>query len=642
MPYILTLNNITSSDLHKIGYRALDLATVFQARYKTPLSFVVPNVVFDEFMMQTKLGLEVSKILLNISYDNDSSLKLAYQKIKELFSVASIPEEFLEPLKEAYNTLAIKGDSNFAQDLLSEEEPTVSMITSPDYLTGTEDMKGILMNINGFDAFLDGLKSSWLSMYSPEALVSRNRKELKEFNVGVIVQKMIKADYSCEAYSKGPLGDYEITVRAYIGLPDILKQSSKDVFSVSREFLKIESSRKARQEYKVMCSDSPNKLLKRDLGNRGVGQKLSDKEILEVARLTKRMNLTFNFHFKAYYLWKNEKIYFFMINRFPEQNTNSEVKSIVSEKVEPVEKKSVQPEPPEPVVYETQESDESVELVEQESDSEPKVQTQEPRTIIEETQVEAVKEEYEEPDLRTDNINQNDEGSEDSVEEEPEVYEEESVQEAKPSEKEQTSFEPSEEELNQVPYNQETRDSEDEFVVEQSRPSKREEQHLEQMTTPDITSDITPDTTPDTTPESAEEFILSETTQEEIKEDVPEEKMQITKDAATASENDYQNAEISTSQGTEEDLKYYREIVFEIMENVKKELHNRYVESFGITPQSTKQGIIDLHDKHGLAQKDDLLKLIIIASELNEGRVPDLNTISNIVNSANKFIGDKE
>jgi len=322
MPYTLTLNAIFDSDLKKVGHRALDMAKIFQKKYKTPLSFVVPNVIFDEFMIQTRLQHDVAKVLNTVSFENQGSLENAYKEIKNLFSKASIPAEFLESLRDAYDSLAIRSDEGKPDDLLSEEVPIVNLIISPDYILGTEDIKGVLMNLKGFESFLNGLASCWLSLYSPEAITYRHKRNIKEFNAGVIVQKMIVPKVCAEAYSKGPLGNYEFKVRSYLGLPDILKESSKDVFSISKEYLKIESAKKTLQEYMIIPSQRPNLLIKRFLGSRGQDQSLSDKEVIEVARLTKRMNEVLDVHFKVYYLIFKESIYFFMLNRFPDSKEN--------------------------------------------------------------------------------------------------------------------------------------------------------------------------------------------------------------------------------------------------------------------------------------------------------------------------------
>lgn len=340
MTYIITLNNINDSDLQKVGYRALDFAKIFQAKHNTPMSFVIPNSLREEFLLETKVGLNIRNILKSINYENESRIKEAYVKIKELFEDAEFPKELVEHLQEAYNSLAVGIERQSAADLLKEEEPTVNLIASPDYMMGMEDMQGIIMNLKGLDNFLLGLKSCWLSVYLPELLIMRNRKKIVDFNVGVIVQRFIRAEASAETFSKGPLGDYEITVRAYLGLPDILKESSKDVFSVSKEYLTIESSKKARQEYKVTWGDEDNKLVKVELGVRGSEQKLTDKAIMEVARLTKRASSILKFNFKGYFMIRKEVPYFFFVSRFLDEPAADSVEAkqstmTVSEAAEP-------------------------------------------------------------------------------------------------------------------------------------------------------------------------------------------------------------------------------------------------------------------------------------------------------------------
>lgn len=330
MPNIYTLSQINDSDINKIGYRAWSIAKAHQNKFQVPLSFIVPNHIFEEFLIQNRLNIDLRNILLGKSLDNLEELRILYPRIKEAFAKAKIPEEYLDQLKEAYASLAVPTERNSAEDLLKEEDATINLITSADYRTSSDDINGFIMNLKGFNSFIIGLKSAWLSLYSPEQMQYRHRKNIREFNVGVLVQRMINADVTMEVFSKGPLGDYEIIVKSYQGLPDKTSSITKDVYSVSKDYLKIQSSRIARQEFKIVKGEKNGSLEKRHLGPRGEEQKLPDKDILESARICKRLLSILGSDFKAFFESKKGKLFLIMINLFPDSIKENEAKVSVS------------------------------------------------------------------------------------------------------------------------------------------------------------------------------------------------------------------------------------------------------------------------------------------------------------------------
>ncbi len=316
MRHTLTLSNVYDSDLNKVGFRALDLAKVFQEKYKVPLSFVVTNLVFEEFLAQSRLLVNINSLLKEVDLDDRKSLDAAYSKIKELFSKATIPVDFLDQLEESYNALSVKDDVIGADDFLKEEDPVVNLFVSPNYALDHDSFRGAFFNVKGFKSFLDTLKSCWLSLFSPEEIRFRHKQGVSELRVGVLVQRLVVPDVCVEAYSAG-LGGNDILLKAYLGLPDITKSSSKDVFSVSRDYLKVVSANKLNQEFKLSRGPTSGVLVKKYLKGKGNEQKVSDLEASDVARLVKRFRSMISADFKAVFLVKKGYVYCSLISRVP-------------------------------------------------------------------------------------------------------------------------------------------------------------------------------------------------------------------------------------------------------------------------------------------------------------------------------------
>lgn len=333
MNHFLTLNSISEQDINKVGLRALDLSNAYKQKLAAPLTFIIPNSLFYEFLLQNKLTLEIHKIL-NSEEKTDDSLEKSYSKIKQLFESAIIPEEFKDDLFEAYEALS-PIDAHDAQALLKEDKPIVNLIISPNYTLQSEKFLGILFNIQGFDSFLNGLKSCWLSLYSPEHLKLRESKGIGEFTTGIIVQAFSQPDCTVEAYSKGIIGNYEIPLTAHLGLPDITYKIEKDHYSISKETFGIAQQEISHQSHILLRNLKSGTLIKRNLGSKGAAQKLGTQQILDIARITERLSISAKLHLRILFLTNKSENKLFLVDRICERNQESETSIKQEEKPDP-------------------------------------------------------------------------------------------------------------------------------------------------------------------------------------------------------------------------------------------------------------------------------------------------------------------
>ncbi len=310
MSYTLSFNQIYDSDVSKVGFRAVDLAKIYKGKQQTPLSFVVPDLIFEEFLLHNRLSLEIQKIL---GLKDTSSINSAYLEIKSLFRKAAIPDEYIDSLREAYMTLGV--ESGDPEDLLKDKSPVVNLIVSPSYDLDAESLEGVFLNIHGFDNFIDAIKSVWLFLYSPSQIELRTKKGIKDFSTGVIVERFIDSESCVEGTSKSFIGNFDITLEAYKGLPDILRESSKDSYTLSKEYLTIEHHESLLQEYKLLKSETSGLVLKRNLGKTGFGNKIEDSLIIETARIIKKMSSLLDNYFRAFFVIRKGEINCFLINR---------------------------------------------------------------------------------------------------------------------------------------------------------------------------------------------------------------------------------------------------------------------------------------------------------------------------------------
>lgn len=326
MRYIVTLNNVKRSDLESLGFRAIDLGILREKRLNIPLTFVINNQAFEDFLAENGLRAKIEK-----AYKNNKKPSEAYQGVTELFNKAIIPKEVEAEIFEAYESLAVDPGATASTIVADWDYPFVSLIRSPSYLLSTEDAHGIMQNIRGKESLVAGLKKVWASVFSPESIDYRKRAGIGDsFGVGVLVQKMKKVKQAALSYSCSDFDEKIIIVKSFLGLLDyglIEEVQGKDLHEVDADTLMIKKAQINVQEYSIVRNLETNELAKQDLREQGSRQKLDDKQIYEVARITKRAKSFMGRDLKLYMGVKDAYTYIFLASRMV-----AEPKKIVEEK----------------------------------------------------------------------------------------------------------------------------------------------------------------------------------------------------------------------------------------------------------------------------------------------------------------------
>jgi pyruvate,water dikinase len=373
MDYVLSLNSVYGSDVDKIGYRAIDLAKLFNKKFIIPLSFIVSNDALKDFLESNALKAKIARLCAD---KDPACLEKNFGLIKELFSKAELSEDFKKDLLEAYETLAVDPDSADAGELLEAAgDAIVNLIVSPSYLS--DDAVGILMNVRGKDALLEAVKSCWLALFSPEAVLYRHENSISDgFGVGIIVQKLVDATASASSFTRDKGND--VLVRSYNGLADFVGVVTADEHLLSEEYLKIKSGKVKHQEFKLVRGGESGTLSKRFLKEKGIEQKITEKEIMEIARLTKRAKFSLEKDVKVFFSVKRNKIFLLFCNR------------IVAESV----KESVEPKVEEMPLEEEKQLKDDLEFLDKIEAEEHPVKTEEPSVeIFDDSPIEVVDEE---------------------------------------------------------------------------------------------------------------------------------------------------------------------------------------------------------------------------------------------------------
>lgn len=313
MRYIITLNNVSQYGLEMVGFRGLDLANLKDKRLNIPLTFIINNQAFEDFLSENMLKPKIDKLL------KEKNPGEAYPEILELIRKAEIPGEIITEISEAYDSLTIEPGSDANSIVSKWDLPFVTLFRSPSYLLATEDNEGIIQNMKGMEPLLASLKHVWASMYSPRSINYRNKTGIKAgFGLGVLVQKMKPCKQSAIVYSRSDANERTIVVKSFFGLPDYGLDKEilgKDYYEVDLNSLSIMHAEINVQEYAGQRDFDSEELVEKELGEDGGKQKINDRLVSEVARIAKRAKSFIEKDIKIYFGIKDDYIFVLLANR---------------------------------------------------------------------------------------------------------------------------------------------------------------------------------------------------------------------------------------------------------------------------------------------------------------------------------------
>ncbi|MFH0870770.1 MAG: PEP/pyruvate-binding domain-containing protein [archaeon] len=310
MRYIVTLTNVSRADADTLGYRAADLGILKDKGFNIPLSFVVNNEAFQDFLAENHLKAQIDALL------KERTPREAYLEIIALFGKARLNKDLEQELSEAYESLNIEPGSSASSMVSMGDHQHITLIRSPAYLLDADDDDGIFQNIKGSELLAAALRMTWCSLFSPEMIIQRQKEKINSFNAGIIVQKMKKTKVSVITYSISEYNDRMILVKSFLGLQDYgVNILGKDLFEVDPNSLAIKRGEINNQEFEITRLMDSDELGQRPLLNEGAKQKLNEKLISESARLTKRAKSFIGKDVKMYLCIQDEIINIVQVNR---------------------------------------------------------------------------------------------------------------------------------------------------------------------------------------------------------------------------------------------------------------------------------------------------------------------------------------
>ncbi|MBU0636902.1 hypothetical protein KKH16_01700 [Patescibacteria group bacterium] len=316
MALIKTFREITKSDTAIAGGKGASLGEMTRAGIPVPPGFVILSDVFEKFLEESDLNVEIDSILHSVDHQEMHTIEGASKKIKALIMLAKMPKDIANEIQNFYPKLnsqfvAVRSSAT-AED--SSAAAWAGQLES--YLNTTESN------------LLENVKRCWASLFTPRAIFYRFEKELhkQKISVAVVVQKMVESEVSGVAFSVHPVTQdkNQLIIEAGFGLGEAIVsgQITPDSYVVEKQPRRIIDKNVQIQTKGLYRAENGSNEWRDIPKEQGEKQILSDIKILELSKIILRIEK--HYGFPCDIEWTYEKGKFYIVQSRPITTLNLE------------------------------------------------------------------------------------------------------------------------------------------------------------------------------------------------------------------------------------------------------------------------------------------------------------------------------
>ncbi|MBU2542636.1 hypothetical protein KJ785_03690 [Patescibacteria group bacterium] len=325
MNHIKFFKNIRKTNVDIAGGKGASLGEMthlFGGQVKNnpvPNGFVVLSDAFDRFVEETHLKEEIEARLAEVDPEDTNTVDKASNVIRDVIHDVPMPEDLTTEILQAYDELftspqpsPCKGEGGQFVAVRSSATAEDSDIASwagelESYLNTTRE------NV------VEKVKNCWSSLFTPRAIFYRHEKGLidEHVSVAVVVQEMVQSHISGITFTVHPVTEDpdQMIIEAAYGLgeaivgglvtPDsyIVHKNDMSIFDINvghqtRKLIKKRKHPASLQNTKTQKHDSDETTFANEwieIKGEGEKQKLSGKQIIEVAEVCKRIEDHYGF-----------------------------------------------------------------------------------------------------------------------------------------------------------------------------------------------------------------------------------------------------------------------------------------------------------------------------------------------------------
>src|SRR3989339_200161 len=327
MPHIKFFKDLTKKSVPEAGGKGASLGEMTNAKIPVPPGFVVVASAFDRFLKETQLEEEIIARLKEVNPDDTNSVDRASNVIRDTIHDRPFPKDLEKEILTAFDKLEAKFVA-VRSSATAEDSAIASWAGELETYLNIERK-----NVTA------AVRTCWSSLFTPRAIFYRHEKNLIDHyvSVAVVIQKMIQSEISGIAFTVHPVTeDYDqMIIEAGYGLGEAIVsgQITPDSYVIHKRDWLITDISIGQQGKKLVKNKAQFKSQKqnnsdtRRLGynfvdsdyninewveldeKEGIKQKLTGKQITEVAKVCKKIEEHYKFPCDIEWAMEGGKIY---------------------------------------------------------------------------------------------------------------------------------------------------------------------------------------------------------------------------------------------------------------------------------------------------------------------------------------------
>ncbi len=282
MELIRDFQNLRKNDIAIAGGKGASLGEMTQIGVSVPAGFVILASVFDRFLEETDISVEIEALLHKLNFKNINSVDRVSNEIRDLILDAEFPKEIAKEVQKEFSKLKAKYVA--VRSSATAEDSSIASWAGEleSYLNTTKQN------------LLENIKRCWASLFTPRAIFYRFEKKLNKIkiSVAVIIQKMIQSEISGICFTVHPITkDYDqMVIEAGYGLGEIIVggKITPDTYVVHKKN-QIILDKNIGQQKTMLLKNKGGNIEKRVPESKQKKQKLSDTQILKLAKVCQKI-----------------------------------------------------------------------------------------------------------------------------------------------------------------------------------------------------------------------------------------------------------------------------------------------------------------------------------------------------------------
>ncbi len=280
---ILAFNKINKKDAKIAGGKGASLGEMTQVKLPIPSGFVILAGVFDRFLAETDLNMEVEAQLKKVKHTDINSVEKASKTIRDLIHSQKVPQDIAKEIVAAFFKMRTKWVA-VRSSATAEDSKIASWAGELDTFLYVNE-KNLVKKV----------KECWSSLFTPRAIFYRFEKKFDKtsVSVAVVVQQMVNSEVSGVAFSVHPVTQdkNQLIIEAGYGLGEAIVSGTitPDSYVVHKKEGTILDINISAQEKQIIMKQGGGSVLKPVPKSKQAKQKLTGKQIIELSEIIKKI-----------------------------------------------------------------------------------------------------------------------------------------------------------------------------------------------------------------------------------------------------------------------------------------------------------------------------------------------------------------